>query len=473
MQEGGSSGRPHAVLLGTNLGSRTLFMTIPMHTFYEMSEVANERNIEANKNYEGELIAQRKLDPKHAEKLASYILKGLFQTVEVRYASQSEELPSGFKEMKKHLGEQPYLSLQPITANIRSCKPGGEDLQFDKKADGKVIVYLSNEHVLWVVDGQHRRFAMQMVFDFFKFVIANHKYPKRPALYPHPDDENEMTTDELRVWTELFEVARSKCTVAAEVHLGLNAEQERQLFHDLNNLTKKIESSLAFQFDNSNPVNLFIKNELIDKKVLEADVVEKDVVDWHKDQGVISRKDLIAINAILFLNKTNISGAKPAAVTEKEDFARRFWQTINDIPGFGEASAKKKTVAAQPVVLKALAKLAYDFGYGRSQDAALLDTLLDGISTIDFSHDEKMWRYYQLSEIERKQECPGLDKYLPPEGDGANRDIGSYDDKEKVMRFGAKHNDIYPILGDMIRWRLNLPIRHQKKLVEELLGDLA
>jgi hypothetical protein len=28
------------------------------------------------------------------------------------------------------------------------------------------------------------------------------------------------------------------------------------------------------------------------------------------------------------------------------------------------------------------------------------------------------------------------------------------------MRFGAKHNDIYPIIGDMIRWKLDFPSRH-------------
>ena len=28
------------------------------------------------------------------------------------------------------------------------------------------------------------------------------------------------------------------------------------------------------------------------------------------------------------------------------------------------------------------------------------------------------------------------------------------------MRFGAKHNDIFPVLADMIRWKLRLPNRH-------------
>jgi hypothetical protein len=36
-----------------------------------------------------------------------------------------------------------------------------------------------------------------------------------------------------------------------------------------------------------------------------------------------------------------------------------------------------------------------------------------------------------------------------------------------AMRFGAKHNDIYPIVGDMIRWKLGLPSRHSSEAVAE------
>jgi hypothetical protein len=53
----------------------------------------------------------------------------------------------------------------------------------------------------------------------------------------------------------------------------------------------------------------------------------------------------------------------------------------------------------------------------------------------------------------------GLAAYLPPSDDGANRDIGAF--QGGVMRFGAKHNDIFPIIGDMIRWRLGLPSRQK------------
>ena len=69
-----------------------------------------------------------------------------------------------------------------------------------------------------------------------------------------------------------------------------------------------------------------------------------------------------------------------------------------------------------------------------------------------------MWRYYEYSPVDRQAHgMGGLATYLPPEGTG-NRDIGSF--QGGYMRFGAKHNDIYPIIGDMIRWKLHLPSRH-------------
>jgi hypothetical protein len=52
-----------------------------------------------------------------------------------------------------------------------------------------------------------------------------------------------------------------------------------------------------------------------------------------------------------------------------------------------------------------------------------------------------------------------LESYLPNE-EGGNRDIGAYNEVDHLLRFGAKHNDIYPILGDMIRRKLKLPNRH-------------
>ncbi|KKK52939.1 hypothetical protein LCGC14_3099830, partial [marine sediment metagenome] len=320
-------------------------------------------------------------------------------------------------------------------------------------------IYLAQNHVLWVVDGQHRKKGMELVFEFLNFVRDNHRYPaKRGSLIDFALGK-ELDHEELAIWEEAFQVARTFCTVAVEIHLGLGIEEERQLFHDLNNLSKKVETGLALEFDNSNPLNLFIKEELVGQ-IIQWPVVEKDIVDWHNDSGEIARRQLVAINARLFLNKGNISNARPMDIAEKKPVATRFWEQVNELPYLGEGESKLNSVAAQPVVLKALAKLTHDFAFSKKKDESLLDILLNGIPDIDFSHENPMWRYYTFSDEERSTHgLDALKDYLPTDEDGYNRDIGGFDPKANVMRFGAKHNDIFPIIGDMIRWKLGLPSR--------------
>jgi hypothetical protein len=166
---------------------------------------------------------------------------------------------------------------------------------------------------------------------------------------------------------------------------------------------------------------------------------------------------------------------KPATSTivdEREPQVEDLWSAIAHIPGFGEDQARNKTVAAQPVILKALAKITFDllFSNRRPENGEeLFADLLARLSTVDFSHDNPMWRYYQLSDEERLAlSLTGLAEYLPDAGADvpeANRDVGAY--QGGLMRFGAKHNDIYPILADMIRWKLKLPSRRSPEAVAE------
>jgi DNA-sulfur modification-associated len=459
-EAGDSSERPYKAFIGHNLGNRTFLSIIPMHEFFTISEVANDIA------RDGDSLAQRKLDPAHAQKLAIYLLKGLVAAAK-EYRS-NRKLPENLTldTILNRLGRQPYLSMQPIVVNIRNCDPGGSNIRGDRlstKYDETACfkVFLSQKHVLWVVDGQHRRKAMELVFSFLDGVRSTGNYPKKGSLYE--SESTVLSSDEISAWDECFAVARGYATVVVEVHLGLKSDEERQLFHDLNNLGKKVETSLALQFDNSNPINLFIKDELI--KGLGMKAVEKDILDWHNDSGAISRKDLVAVNAILFLNKTNIGGATPPMVTPKVEIARRFWEAIDAIDGFGETSAKEKTIAAQSVVLKALAKLVYDFAFSPRRDPETcdqnLEKLLSGISDIDFSHSNRIWRYYELAAEQREDPTfAQLQTYLPTNTDGANRDVGS--SQTGFMRFGSKHNDIYPLLGDMIRFSLGLPPRQHR-----------
>lgn len=450
--------------VGMNLGRETFLMKIPLSQFSEISRVANERTMGA-----GEDVAQRPLDKAHAQRLAVYVLKGVVIGVRdaALAAGKKEKLVAACERALTLLGTQPYLALQPIVANLRDY-----DLSRLEEPNATVVnsandfvcfrVPFGPGDLLFIVDGQHRLVAMQMVVEFLRYIVANQEYPKRNNLLgavsgkPGPED--------LQLWQECLQMSLTSSTVAVECHINLTSEEERQLFHDLNNLGKKVSAGMAFDFDVSNPINQFIKETLADEILSDWEVVERDVVDWDAgtvdaEKPQVARKDLVAINAILFRNKTNVKGARPQDVESFRETAKRFWRAVSEIDDLAEPDAKLKTVAAQPVVLKALARLTFEYAKGRGVSDEHLETLLEAIPQFDFSHENKLWRYYQMEEGPRKKEFPGLAAYLPPESEG-NRDLGATDVFGR-MRFGAKHNDIFPIIADMIRWKLKLPNRRE------------
>jgi hypothetical protein len=313
-----------------------------------------------------------------------------------------------------------------------------------------------------MIDGQHRLVGGQITRDFLDTVTKVGSYPARNNLYTA---RGKVAAEDMIVWMEALECSRSFATAQVELHLGLTIEQERQLFHDLNNLGKKVTRSLSLKFDGSNPITKFIEDVLINELSLRD--CENEQPDWNNDDGALSRRDIVAVNAIAFLNKGNVSGATPAIVEPRVESVSRMWSAIMSIKDFGTEGAKLRTVAAQPVVLKAIAKIVFDLAFSNRRPDngdTLLDTLFSRLSSIDFGHGNPMWRYYELSEDERNRfGLSSLADYLPEGGKltgEANRDLGSY--QGGLMRFGAKHNDIFPILADMIRWRLKLPNRHQK-----------
>lgn len=449
--------------ISNNMGNNTFLFYLPLAVFYEKSLVANERG----EDYR----AQRPLDSGHAYGLAIYMFKGVLSALRKLFLSDNRNI-SVFECLDNVLGSQPYVSIQPMVCNLRDIDPSLKTLRAERilsKTDDKTVgfkVMLPLNQKLFVVDGQHRREAMKIFFDFINFCISNGQIPASKNLLSPM--KGELSRDIICLLEEVKIAANSSVTVQIECHIGLDVEQERQLFHDLNNLGKKVERSLALQFDNSNAVNLFIKKELIDDcSLINWELIEKDNTDWNTDTGAISRKDLVSINARLFLNSTNISKAKPAKIEERKEKAYEFWAAVGNIPYLGEPGAKLKTLAAQPVMLKAIAKLAYDFGFGRNANQQYFNILIDEIETFDFSHTNPVWRIFDLTpEQVDNYDLKELWDYLP-NNKSVNREIGNYSEEDKTFRFSLKVNDVVPLIGDIIRWKLNLPNRNQAKIFSE------
>jgi len=452
----GTEDKAFNIIMGYNLGNPTWVSDVKLSEFVEWSGIANDSD-------NGE-IAQRKLDTTHAKNLSSFMLKGLLSSAAKKRILDKKEPLETSEKILNILGRKPYCALQPIVANIREIDPGKPNLSGKRGVteNGNTVgfqVMLPKTYTWWIIDGQHRRYAAEMVIEWLKYVVNNRRYPTRNSLTEFKGDVQE---EHITVWAEALNCAQTFATIKIEFHLGLSIEQERQLFHDLNNLGKKVNISLATEFDRGNPVNNFI-NDILENK-LEIKLTDKEIKDWSDDNGKILKKDMMSINAIAFLNKTNAKNAPPKIIAERQNVIEKLWTAIKCIPGFGEAQAKTNTVAAQPVMLKALAKITYDLIFSNRAPSNGLDVfekMIANLNDTDFSHNNKMWRYYQLSNEEREEEFQDLSPFLPDQGQilaEKNRDIGLY--QNSVMRFGAKHNDIYPILADMIRWKLGLPNRH-------------
>lgn len=461
-----TTGRPFKTFVGYNSGNRTFTLLMSLFELHEFTAVANDP--------EGP-IAQRKLDINHATDIGRYVLKGLLTAVERKLTKQGNEVPDSLKGIIHNLGRQPYLSIPPLVASFRNCLPNGTNLSvvpMVTAGDGTACfkIYINHGDTFWIVDGQHRRKGVQLVYEFLDYVNTYKKYPSKASLYKSSEKQETLSSEELAVWGHCLGMSK-ECTVSLEVHLGLEIEQEKQLFHDLNNLARKVEKSLALQFDNSNSVNRFIKEVLIDDLFHDEEfvVLEQDKINWTDERPGITRKDLVAITAHLMLNKSTINNALPTMIDGKEVIAREFWEKVLKISGFNETSPRQKTVAIQSVVLKALAKLTFDFFFGKNKlwvSQENQNKLFQGIETLDFSHSNPIWNYYSLSREEIvRYNLEGLEDYLPDDSEG-NRDVGSLDSNGE-FRFGAKHNDIFPIIGDMIRWKLGLPKR-RKEGVEQL-----
>lgn len=461
----GSQVQTYKALADENLGNMTLKMSLSLRQFVDMSWVANQANNSQNEMFRDQPVAQRTLIPAHVKGLAQYTLMGLVNAQFRLMKKQGIEIKPDVAELVTYLPSGPYASMQPIVCHIRDCEFGGKGIsiqQINDKYDNPTGVFrvsLTQKHILYVVDGQHRRAGFEQVMDFLRLVNRTYKYPKKGIFMPPGYTDDLMSESIHDFWQKVLESALSRSSIAVEVHLGLNAEQEQQLFVDLNARSKAVGQSFVNSFDHADPINKFINEDLIDSGVVNFTLSDDDQSDWHKDMGQLKRKDIKQICALLFLGKTSSNTATPVIINERRAFGIKFWKTLCSVPGFGSDGARAKTVLQQPVVMKALAKLAHDLGYGTAKlrDEGALKKLYASISdgTINFGHNEPLWQALLVSSKEREEKFPGISKYVHVPV-GTNLDAGTWDEDNKWVRFGSRHNDIFPRLGDVIRHKLDL-----------------
>jgi hypothetical protein len=417
-----------------NLGTNTMLTSLDIGTFLAQSVVGNDP-------LKGP-ITQRKLDSTHAQKMAVFIFKGLVNFVIAKRTAEGKDLPAEVTQVAAYLGQQPYYAWSPIVGSIRDQLGNISVVMADKTDPSELVLKLRSNQLIWVVDGQHRRIAWKLVLDFLNQMVRDRKYTKSGGLVP--PDLKQVSDEAISFWHEALAYYTEEFSVSIELHFGLAVEQERQLFHDLNNLQKAVSTGQAQAFDQSNPINIFT-HRLIENEILsEAKIVEDGRVEWDSD--VWMKLDALnAINARLFLNQTTISGARPTDVNPREEKAWLFWETVTKIPGIFD---RNESVAAQPALLKALARVYFDVLWGRKAEGeAIADQYLAGIPTIDFSHTNPLWNIEHLGD-EELQGFTNLKGYLPE--NWREKQVGEV--VSGKVRFGSRHNESVLVLPGVIRY---------------------
>jgi hypothetical protein len=393
-------------------------------------------------------VTQRKLDAGHAQKMAVFVIKGLVQYVINKRDREHKPIPEDIRKIAAYLGTQPYFAWAPIVGSVRD-EVKNISVEVINADDGELVLKLRSNQLIWVVDGQHRRMAWNVVLEFLNQLVRDRKYSKSGGLVP--SDLKVVSDDAVSFWHEALAYYTERFSVPIDLHFGLNLEQERQLFHDLNNLQKTVSTSQAQAFDQSNPINIFTHRLQESELFTDVKIAEDGRVDWE-DVAWMKLDALNSVNARLFLNQTTISSAKPSEVQSREDKAWSFWEAVTKIP---EVFERNQSVAAQPALLKAIARVYFEMLWSRKPEGEVVaEAFLSVLPTIDFSHTNQLWDIEHLSD-EQITAYPDLLKYLP--SNWREKSIGTVIDGK--IRFGSRHNESILVLPGIVRYLAKLPVR--------------
>lgn len=441
---------------GRNLGYPTFTTTMDIGMLLDQTRVGNDAAAADDPSGDG-LVTQRPLNVAHATKMAAFTMGSLL-TCMTRPAplGKGKTLPEDAQRILDHLGQQQYYSWAPLVCSVRDSltEVRIRRAEFFNK-EGKRIktdereIDLKVDTNIWVVDGQHRRYGFQLVSEWIKKIVDDRRYPRVKDAFP--SGMGKVTDEAVAFWREVKKLLWNEFTVTVELHFGLSPKQERQLFYFLNDLSRAVPSAISHSFDSGNAINQFTSS-LFEDGTIDKDLIESaSQVNWD-DAAWLRLDSLNAVNARMFLNATSMDGAKATVVNPRTEQGKAFWEAVMKIPNVTD---RKKSVAAQPAMLKAMARAYYDIVWGRghgnlSEDAA--ETFLTLLPAVDFSHKNKLW-HLDKSAIQNFKtglvNSKTLEEVLPT--NWQTKTIGSAD-AQGCFRYDSRHNEILVLLAPILRY---------------------
>jgi hypothetical protein len=384
--------------LERNQGRPTFTGRLTLEQFAELTVVHNRKWAE-DAGESMDVVTQREILDAHANGLATFMLQGLIDATIRRLPEQQTGSPvlEVLERFQDRVGRSAHYGLPQVTL-VLTGEPAVTPLK-----EGEDIVAariaLPSGRLFFVADGQHRREAARRVRDFLNDLIATRRIPSKGKFYPHSDTP--MTADEMEAWVAIYETFRTWTLISFEAHIGLTVEEARQMFTNYNCHVKPVKMDLSLEFDQSNPINTFAKEWVLE---------QMEAVPGGPKLGL---RELATINGFLFLGKTTIKSA-PYDVAEILPIAKEFWTSVVQLREWRRANS----LLHELPVLKALAKAwFYVFVARRNQRR---------------DKSEELRAYIRKTVFDRNwmESVPGLKVHTVP----AAGELG--------FRFSPAHNDI-------------------------------
>ena len=460
-QIGNSNTQRWTCLQVEGLSDWNALASISLEDFLRFTTIANESQLREDGKYTGpERVAQREQRDAHARAFAEYFLGAVANRI-LKSPSTSEGVRTYAKHVLSCVKQQDFYSLPPVTLNMDTEKV--ETVRRRGSEGPTFTLAFSTGYRFGLADGGHRKKAAQYFQTLLEYVVLENELPKSGYLSPtaHKELSVRAPLDHHAEYTkqDAAEFWMQALNIYGEIEVGAFIQpihgqivMERQSYHDLNNLGLKLVQGQALSFDLASPINEYLSRS---HKAPLPPLADQDVILWANDEGEIARKHAASICAYVIRGRSSQKGITHSQFEQKVNLLEAFWTCACSLPGVGKKNGRDISVASQPVVLKAIARLTWEVAFGIEKDYELAVEIHEKLYKLGkdgfFKHDRRYWLPYDdEDQIKDPRHVP----FLPPPT-GVNRNLGAKDSEGRI-RYGAKHNDIVSILVDVLRCELGL-----------------
>ncbi|RXZ84280.1 hypothetical protein EBB07_04190 [Paenibacillaceae bacterium] len=286
--------------------------------------------------------------------------------------------------------ELDHVFFGPVTLSLREVS--------GISREGQQFI-LSHGSKLSILDGQHRIQALGYVNE--QMLKEGRKVERKAAQLKvksrrNPDDaglaEELEQTEGLVSEIEARRLDLMESELSVQLYIGLNEEEEKQLFGDINSKVQLVSKELGHSFDSTDPLNLVMQQVAEHNELLKSAGIERrnNLTAFNKNFTCYSW--LYSTATLLYTGKMQPSYEMARRI--RADIATHveiLHQYLNGVlPHLPEQPGLSQYSSSTRVMQESIALYAHEFLYKDGQYNPDWTSCLQALKNIDWTHDNEL-----------------------------------------------------------------------------------